>query len=64
MATNVLALARPVEPKWALVETREGLAVEKFDRKVHISVHGFSYAGVTLFCDPKEVEHLRDQIIN
>jgi hypothetical protein len=52
------------DPKFALIDSDQGLVVEVFDPTRHLSQYGWSLPGVVLFCHPREVEHLRDQIIN
>ena len=52
------------EPKFALVEVEGGYVVEPFSKERHICEYGWTYNGVTLFSDPEDVEHLRDQILN
>ena len=51
-------------PRFALIQIQEGFLVERFNSEKHLTSEGWSYPGIQLFVDPKEVEHLRDQILN
>lgn len=59
-------MANKIEPpRYALVEVEGGFVVEPFDRSRHISPKwGWAGANVHLFSDRRDVEHLREQILN
>ena len=52
------------EPRFALIEVEGGFVVERFDPDRHLSVHGWSRAGISLFEQREDVAHLRDLILN
>lgn len=53
------------EPNYALIcIDADKFLVEKFDPKMHLTVHGWSKANISLFTEMSEVAHLRHLIVN